>query len=151
MGDRRIYGDVEAREATEIVKVHSTRHTGSLQIRGNHFQSNSTASALTQNSSVQCVYCNEAHYSASCKRVPGSQEHKEILLWSGRCFNCLKPNHKSRDCDSRKNCHYCHRRHHQSIYNQIDSFEKQNHQSIPRLSGSYSTPQKDTHYNYHCN
>ena len=66
-------------------------------MRGNPLP-NSTASVLVaQNSSVQCVYCNEAHYSASCKRVTGNQECKEILLRSGLCFNCLKSNHKSRD------------------------------------------------------
>ena len=78
------------REATEIVNIHSTRHTGSLKIRGNQFQSNSTASALiAQNSSVQCVYCNEAHYSASCKRVPGSQEHKEIQVGVSIVLNLI--------------------------------------------------------------
>ena len=87
--------EVEAREATEMVKVPAMRPTGGQHMRGNPLH-NSTASALVaQNSSVQCVYCNEAHYSASCKRVTGSQEHKEILLRSGRCFNCLKTNHKS--------------------------------------------------------
>ena len=135
--------EVEAREATEIVKVPATRHTGSLQIRDNHFRSNSTASALiAQNSSVQCVYCNEAHYSASCKRVPGSQERKEILLWSGRCFSCLKPNHKSWYCDSHKNCHYCHRRHHQSICNQIDSFENKTTGQSPDRQQASQPPER---------
>ena len=135
--------EVEAREATEIVKIPATRHTGSLQIRGNHFQSNSTASALiAQNSSIQCVYCNEAHYSASCKQVPGSQARKEILLRSGRCFNCLKPNHKSRDCDSRNNCRYCHRRHHQSICNQIDSFENKTTGQSPGHQQASQPPER---------
>ena len=34
---------------------------------------------------------------------------------AGRCFNCLKSKHKSRDCDSQRTCRHCHRRHHQSI------------------------------------
>ena len=34
---------------------------------------------------------------------------------SGRCFNCLKNNHKSKDCSSQRNCRRCHNRHHQSI------------------------------------
>ena len=125
------------------MKVPATKHTGSLQIRGNHFQSNSTASALiAQNSSVQCVYCNEAHYSASCKRISGSQERKEILLRSGRFFSCLKPNHKSRDCDSRKNCHYCHRRLRQSICNQIDNFENKTTGQSPGCQEASQPPEK---------
>ena len=42
-------------------------------------------------------------------------KRKDILLRSGHCFNCLKASHKSRECDSRKSCQYCHRKHHQSI------------------------------------
>ena len=34
---------------------------------------------------------------------------------SGHYYNCLRSHHKSKDCDSRKTCRYCHRRHHQSI------------------------------------
>ena len=57
---------VEAREATEMVKVPALRPTGGPHMRGNLLP-NPTASALVaHNSSVQCVYCNEAHYSASC-------------------------------------------------------------------------------------
>ena len=92
------------------------------KIRGGNAQFNSTASALVaQNSSIQCVYCNGPHYSASCPKVTSSQECKEILQRSGRCFNCLKTNHKSQDCDSRKTCCYCHRKHHQSICSQANS------------------------------
>ena len=59
--------------------------------------------------------------SASCPKVTSSQERKEALQRSGRRFNCLKTNHKSRDCDSRKTCRYCHRKHHQSICSQANS------------------------------
>ena len=34
---------------------------------------------------------------------------------SGRCFNCLKPNHRAQNCDRMKKCRFCQRRHHQSI------------------------------------
>ena len=72
--------EVEAREATEMVKVPAIRPMGGPHIRGNPLP-NCTASALVaQNSSVQCVYCNEAHYLASCQQVTSNQECKEILL-----------------------------------------------------------------------
>ena len=38
-----------------------------------------------------------------------------LLIKSGRCFNCLKPNHKTRDCRSQRTCRIYHQRHHQSI------------------------------------
>ena len=37
------------------------------------------------------------------------------MLKSGRCFNCLKGNHKLKECRSPKTCRRCHQRHHQSI------------------------------------
>ena len=48
--------EVEAREATEMVKVPSIKPTGLPPARGNPPLSNSTAGALfTQNSLIQCV------------------------------------------------------------------------------------------------
>ena len=104
-----------------MVKVPAMRHTGGPHMRGNPLPNSTTSSLVAQNSSVQCVYCNEAHYLASCKRVTVSQERKEILLQSGWCYNYLKSNHKSRDCESRKTCPYCHRKYHQSICSQANS------------------------------
>ena len=100
--------EVEAREASEQVKVHAMKPPSGVTNRG----SNYTASSLVSNSSIRCVYCNEAHYSASCKRVSNIRERKDILL---SCFNCLKTSHKRQDCDSHKLCRHCHRKHHQSI------------------------------------
>ena len=64
---------------------------------------------------MQCVYCGKDHFSASYDEVCTLKERKDKLLSSGRCFNCLKPNHKSWECNSPKSCRYCHKRHHQSI------------------------------------
>ena len=81
-----------------------------------HGHTHNTASSLyAGNGKVQCVYCNGEHYSASCERVCGLKECRELLLKSGRCFNCLKNNHKSKDCSSQRNCRHCHKCHHQSI------------------------------------
>jgi len=79
-----------------------------------HSHTHNTASSLYAGK-VQCVYCNGEHYSASCERVHELKECRELLLKSGCCFNCLKNNHKSKDCSSQRNCRYCHKRYHQSI------------------------------------
>ena len=56
--------------------------TGLLSARSNPPLSNPTASALLiRNSSIQCVYCNEDHYSASCKRVTACKEREEISYY----------------------------------------------------------------------
>ena len=40
---------------------------------------------------------------------------KQILKTSGRCFNCFRKNHISRDCKSSSRCQKCRRKHHTSI------------------------------------
>ena len=55
------------------------------------------------------------HFSAACKKVVSVKERKEILKRLGRCYNCLRPNHRVRDCESHRNCRYCHHKHHQSL------------------------------------
>jgi len=104
--------EVEAREASEGATV----STGKSSTPHNRHPSNPTASSLVASSfKVRCVYCNGEHFSASCTTVVTAASRKEILLKSGRCFNCLKTRHKLKDCDSLKSCRYCHKRHHQSI------------------------------------
>ena len=43
------------------------------------------------------------------------EEKKSILMKKGRCFICLKRNHKARECHSSLRCSACGRRHHVSI------------------------------------
>ena len=58
-----------------------------------HGHTHNTASSLyAGNGKVQCVYCNGEHYLASCERVRGLKERRELLLRSGHCFNCLNTN-----------------------------------------------------------
>ena len=109
-----IQAEVEAREASENVKVNPVRHTVPPQRLSSN--TNATASSLFSSSGkIQCVYCGKDHFSASCNKIPSVADRKDILLKAGRCFNCLRTNHKSRDCPNSKKCCFCHRRHHQSI------------------------------------
>ena len=106
--------EVEARETSEGTRVNPNRvpfHPPRAPVNHNP----TTGSFITNGGIVRCVYCNGEHYSASCMRVVNVNDRKDILRKYGRCFNCLKPHHKSRDCDSRRTCRYCHRKHHQSI------------------------------------
>ena len=106
--------EVEAREASEGSKFNSPPTTNArTPTSGRNVP---TASALVaQSHNIQCVYCNGQHYSASCDKVRQVKKRKDVLIKAGRCFNCLKLNHKIRECQSTKTCRNCHRKHHQSI------------------------------------
>ena len=107
--------EVEAREAKEGNHVSMQKlPTHNVRSQSNP---NSTASLLVTrgNSSIHCAYCNGNHFSASCTKVVTQGERRESLKKSGRCFNCLCSGHRSKNCNSPKNCCYCHHRHHQSL------------------------------------
>ena len=106
--------EVEARETSEGTRVNPSRAT----FLSNRTPTNSnptTGSFITNSTGIRCVYCNGDHFSASCTKVVNVKDRRDILKRSGRCYNCLRSHHKSKDCDSRKTCRYCRRRHHQSI------------------------------------
>ena len=114
--------EVEAREASEGAAVNPAK-VSVKSTRNSSF--NSTASSLvTNNHKLQCVYCDGEHFSASCPKITTVKDRRDILLRSGRCFNCLKTRHKSRECNSLQNCRYCHKRHHQSICDQSPALKK---------------------------
>ena len=77
----------------------------------------STAAALLSSGTSQpkCSYCRQNHSSTSCKTVVDVAARKQILRRSGRCFNCLRKNHMSRECRSNGRCSRCGGRHHVSI------------------------------------
>ena len=76
--------EVDAREVSEMVKA-------STDNRKPPFSRPPSATAMTtQNDrgrkSIQCVYCKEFHFSASCDRVTAADQRKEILRRDNRCF-----------------------------------------------------------------
>ena len=109
--------EVEAREASEGSKVsqlNSPMSSNRRQVSG-HRGIPSASTLVSNEIHVQCVYCDGPHYSASCGKVSSIKDRREILLRAGKCFNCLKSNHKVKDCRSKHTCRKCQRRHHQSI------------------------------------
>lgn len=112
--------EVEAREASEMSKIQNSK----LPTRERNYsrQDTSTSSSLftksTNDFKLRCVYCEGEHYSASCKSVVNAKDRKDMLRKSGRCFVCLKTNHKSKDCNSPRTCRHCNNKHHQSICEQ---------------------------------
>ena len=110
-----VKAEVEAREASEGVKINPQRNQNTGFNQRSHASHHTASSLYAGSKRVQCAFCNEEHFSASCQKVTRVSKRKEILLKYDRCFTCLKPNHKLRECNSTKTCRHCHRKHHQSI------------------------------------
>ena len=77
-----------------------------------------TASLLANgvSGSGSCCYCSDPNHSPlQCAKVIDVEARKAILTKTGRCFVCLKRNHKARECRSSMTCSNCRKRHHASI------------------------------------
>ena len=97
-----VRNEVEARETADIVRVVSRPNNP----RPSNPPVASALALVLANSSIKCVYGGEQHFSASCLKIRSARECKAVLLRSGRCFNCLKTNHRSKECNSSRTC--CH-------------------------------------------
>ncbi|KAL5474082.1 hypothetical protein EMCRGX_G028656 [Ephydatia muelleri] len=100
--------EVEARERavdSSVAKKPNARNstTSSLLASGAKFEHGT------------CCYCEQDHQPSHCMRVTDIEEKKSILMKNGRCFVCLKRNHRARECRSSLRCSACGRRHHISI------------------------------------
>ena len=101
---------METREASNVIK------SMSLQSNPTPRTQNSTASSLVASSQVpKFVYCDGDHYPLPCTTIKSVKDRRAFLLRVGRCFNCLRPQHRAKDCESSKRCRLCRRKHHQSI------------------------------------
>lgn len=101
--------EVEARELSEGVKASEERNSKPSNFSkspkystGNSLVSNEDQSKRGMN--IQCAYCKDFHYSASCEKVTKPSERKGILIKSSRCFKCLKTGHQVKECRYPKNC-----------------------------------------------
>ena len=108
--------EVEAREISDRIKANEVRNLfPPSQLRN----SRSTASALVAREvgsrNVSCAYCKENYYSASCGKVTGTSERRDILRKEGRCFICLMKGHRASECQGTKRCRKCGRKHQQSL------------------------------------
>ena len=100
--------EVKAREASESTKVTMGR---SLPPASGGLADTTASSLVVGNHKIQCVYCKQNHFSASCDSVKGAQDRKAVLK-EGRYFVCLKTNHRAQNCDSSKKCRRYGKRHH---------------------------------------
>ena len=106
--------EVTARERLAMMEGQHQQHERSLiPPRKNP---PSAAAFLAHNSSPgSCPFCGEDHRPEACTKIPTSSARATILKKQGRCFNCLKKNHMSRDCRSKDRCKKCRAKHHTAI------------------------------------
>jgi len=111
--------EVEAREISDKINMNKNRNP---LLQSQPKTTRSMASALvargTGSCSVSCIYCNENHYSASCGKVTGTSECRDLLRKEGQCFVCLMKGHHASECQGNKKCRKCGRKHHQSLCDQ---------------------------------
>ncbi|XP_055586460.1 uncharacterized protein LOC129739089 [Uranotaenia lowii] len=73
-----------------------------------------------------CEFCQGPHMNFQCNILSSLDFEKrmEKVKASGVCFNCLRKGHSSRDCQSKKTCRKCGKRHHTQLHNEsTKSFE----------------------------
>ena len=87
--------EVKARETSEGIHVNPNKVV-SYNSRSQGTSNPTTSSFVTNSNTIRCVYCNGNHFSASCIKVMDINTRRDILKKTGRCFNCLKSHHKSR-------------------------------------------------------
>lgn len=64
---------------------------------------------------MNCAFCLEGHKHEDCQKVKNVKERKQILLKYGRCFNCIRRGHVSRQCKTTITCKFCKGKHHSCL------------------------------------
>ena len=99
----------------ELMARERANNSGSSTPRRVQSQGHSLTSAFTTAAIAACAYCQQSHSPSNCTTVVDIESRKKSLRATGRCYNCLRKNHLSRDCRSSSRCRYCQGRHHTSI------------------------------------
>ena len=67
---------------------------------------------------LYCAFCNQAHQSTMCPIITDPWARRKALKRAGKCYNCLRPGHLSRSCQSKATCFTSGLRHHSSFFSQ---------------------------------
>ena len=67
---------------------------------------------------LYCAFCNQTHQSTMCPIITDPRARREALKRAGKCYNCLRPGHLSRSCQSKATCFTCGLTHYSSICSQ---------------------------------
>ena len=83
-----------------------------------------------KNSTSNCFYCEQPHWSDECHNLSTLQERKE--KGKGRCYVCLHPGHVMAKCKVEKPCYHCkeNESHHRSLCPKLFKKKKPPYNSV---------------------
>ena len=113
-----IYHEIQASQAGDMMTLNEDPVTSTAQFltRGTNKRTYNTPNPTTaQFKTLKCAYCKDNHYSNECERVISIDKRKDIVKRDRLCFNCLRPNHTSKDCQAKGRCRLCKLKHHTSL------------------------------------
>ena len=113
-----IYHEIQASQAGDMMTLNEDPVTSTAQFltRGTNKRTYNTQNPTTaQFKTLKCAYCTDNHYSNECERVVSIDKRKDIVKRDHLCFNCLRPNHTSKDCQAKGRCRLCKLKHHTSL------------------------------------
>ena len=123
----------QALEATAPNAVGATK----TQMNGNQRHLHTHLATSEQ----QCECCEETHKIFKCGKFKklSVRERAELIKFGKLCFNCLRPGHRSEDCDGSE-CKQCGRKHHTLLHRDNTHNRNTNQQTT---SGTTSTQTND--------
>lgn len=103
-------------QASSVVR-HEERHTTAEAL----VISTNKESAIRRNRPTRvpvrptvCTFCGGSHWTDECRKYRTIEDRKQRLR--GKCFVCLKPDHRSKECRVEKTCYHCKQHsHHRSL------------------------------------
>ncbi|UYV76792.1 hypothetical protein LAZ67_14002027 [Cordylochernes scorpioides] len=90
----------------------------------------------------KCIFCDNGHPSQDCRKgmKMGMDQKNEKIKSYKRCFKCLLPGHRSRQCKSKVCCDFCKRDGHYAIMCRGVHHAETERKSPQRPQNSTSTP-----------
>uniref|UniRef100_A0AAG5DRE2 Peptidase aspartic putative domain-containing protein n=1 Tax=Anopheles atroparvus TaxID=41427 RepID=A0AAG5DRE2_ANOAO len=78
--------------------------------------------AATSNVARKCSLCDLEHSIAKCPRFIAMHpiERHRTIMNARLCLNCLRDNHRARDCSSQYKCRHCNSQHHTMLHTSQD-------------------------------
>ena len=110
-----IDNEISAREMYTSTDV-TTKSRRSIESPSTARKQPPTAATFLASNTTQtmCPFCDRDHPPENCTKVSSTSERANILRKYGRCYNCLKRRHLSKDCRSR----HCRGKHHTALCRQ---------------------------------
>ena len=114
-----IDNEISAREMYTSTDV-TTKSRRSIESPSTARKQPPTAATFLASNTTQtmCPFCDRDHPPENCTKVSSTSERANILRKYGRCYNCLKRRHLSKDCRSQGRCRHCRGKHHTALCRQ---------------------------------